>query len=98
MGYTLADTVITALLSFFLKRCPILSLMVNTPIHHLASVHIPLLFPSFYRNYDLTVNGLKNVKTYQITVIWLVFGFTYAFQQTCVHFLYLTVRGFYHPE
>ena len=59
MGYTLTDTVITALLSFFLSRCPILPLMVNTPIYHPASVNVPLLFPLCYRNYDLTVNDFK---------------------------------------
>ena len=72
MGYTLTDTVITALLSFFLSRCPILPLMVNTPIHHPASVNVPLLFPLCYWNYDLTVNAYKTFKTYQITVIWYV--------------------------
>ena len=30
--------------------------MVNTPVHYPASVHIPLLFPFYYENYDLTVN------------------------------------------
>lgn len=72
MERTLTNTVITALLSFFLCRCPILPLMVNTPVYHPASVNVPLLFPLCYRNYDLTVNGYKNVKTHQITVIWWV--------------------------
>ena len=48
MGRTLTDTVITALLSFFLWRCPILLLMAITPVYHPASVNIPLLFPLYY--------------------------------------------------